>query len=143
MRILIDTNVIMDFLVERPPFSDEAEKLINLCIEKDIPCSIAAHTIPNLFYILRKHLSDAARRDVLLRICKMFTIVDINSDRLISALEKSEFKDFEDCLQVECAEHFPADFIVTRNTKDFASSTIPVIMPNNLIIKLTEQRQQN
>ena len=143
MRILIDTNIIMDFIVERPPFSDEAEKLISLCIEKDIPCSIAAHTIPNLFYILRKYLNDAERRDILLRICKMFTVVAINSDRLISALKKSEFKDFEDCLQVEIAEHFPADFIVTRNTKDFVNSTIPVIMPNNLIVKLTEQHQQN
>ena len=136
MRILIDTNIIMDFIIDRPPFTDEAEELISLCIEKDIPCSIAAHTIPNLFYILRKYLNDAERRDILLRICKMFTVIDINSDKLISALKKSEFRDFEDCLQVECAKHFSADFIVTRNTRDFVSSTIPVIMPKNIIVKL-------
>jgi len=138
MRILIDTNVIMDFIVEREPFSDDAEKVIELCLNKGISCCIAAHTIPNLFYILRKHLLVAERRDILLKICKMFTIVGIDSSKLESALQDSNFEDFEDCLQVQCAKDYLADFIVTRNVKDFTNSPVSVLEPAKLIAKLTE-----
>ena len=138
MRILLDTNVIMDFIIEREPFSDEAEKLIEFCIENDLLCCIAAHTIPNLFYILRKHLSMDERRDILLRICRMLTIICIDSNKLQNALENFDFKDFEDCLQIECAKDFHADFIVTRNVNDFYDSIIPVIKPTEMIIKLSE-----
>ncbi|MCL2398511.1 MAG: PIN domain-containing protein [Defluviitaleaceae bacterium] len=138
MRVLIDTNVIMDFIVERGSFTSDAEKVIGLCIEKRIPCCITAHTVPNLFYILRKHLSIEERRDVLLKICKMFTVVGIDSNKLESALQDSNFEDFEDCLQVQCAKDFPADFIVTRNVKDFANSSVSVLEPVKLIAKLSE-----
>jgi len=138
MRVLIDTNVIMDFIIEREPFTTDAEKLIGMCLEKHIPCCIAAHTVPNLFYILRKHLSDEDRRDILLQICKMFVVVGVDSDKLESALQNYEFKDFEDCLQSECAKEFQADFIVTRNVKDFGISDIPAIEPTMLMIKLEE-----
>ena len=137
MRVLIDTNVIMDFVVEREPFSDDAEKVIELCLDKGISCCIAAHTIPNLFYIPRKHLSAGERRDVLLKICKMFTVVGIDSNKLESALQDSNFEDFEDCLQVQCAEDFLADFIVTRNVKDFVNSSVSVLEPVKLIAKLS------
>jgi len=62
MRILFDTNVIMDFIIRREPFSSNAEKAINLCMgDNNIQTSIAAHTVPNLFYILRKHLTKEQR----------------------------------------------------------------------------------
>ena len=139
MRLLIDTNVIMDFIVKREPFTSDAEKVIGLCIEKRIPCCIAAHTIPNLFYILRKHLSIEERRDILLKICKIFTVIGIDSNKLESALKDSNFEDFEDCLQVQCGKDYLADFIVTRNVKDFINSSIPVLEPTRLIAKLSEQ----
>ena len=136
MRVLFDTDVIMDFIVEREPFSNDAEKAICLCLERRIPCSIAAHTIPNLFYILRKYLTMEERRDILLKICLMFTVVGIDTNLLISALQDFNFEDFEDCLQVRCASDFFADFIVTRNVKDFVNSPVPVLEPTGLIAKL-------
>ena len=101
MRILLDTNIIMDFIVKREEFSDDAEKVINLCIENNIPCCIAAHTIPNLYYIFRKFLTVQQRRDILLELCEIFNVVGIDSYKLISALQRDDFTDFEDCLQVE------------------------------------------
>ena len=138
MRVLIDTDVIMDFIVDREPFASDAEKIIDLCIEKQISCCVAAHTIPNLFYILRKYLSIEERRDILLGICKMFLVIGIDSDKLESALQDSSFEDFEDCLQVQCANDFLADFIVTRNVQDFINSTIPALEPTGVIAKLLE-----
>ncbi|MCL1917550.1 MAG: PIN domain-containing protein [Peptococcaceae bacterium] len=133
MRILIDTNVIMDFIVKRGSFSDDAETIFNLCMEKREQVCIGAHTITNLFYILRNYLTIEERRDVLLRLCRMFTVVGIDMDKLESALQNTDFKDFEDCLQVECGKDFEADFIITRNKKDFTGSVIPILEPGELI----------
>ena len=136
LRILFDTNVILDFIVDRKPFSDEAEKAIELCMEKGFGCYIAAHTVPNLFYILRNHLSLGKRREILLEICKMFIVVAIDSGKLVSSLSDGGFADFEDCLQHECAREINADYILTRNVADFSSSAIPVIEPKSLMEKL-------
>ena len=119
--------------MKRNPFSEDAEKIIELCMEKNVQGCIAAHTVSNLFYILRKHLTKEKRRDILLNLCKMFTVVGIDANKLEFALRNIEFNDFEDCLQVECAKDFEADFIVTRNVKDFAGSTVPVVEPSELI----------
>ena len=138
MRILFDTNVIMDFIVDREPFTGDAEKVIGLCIEKDVECSIAAHSIPNLFYILKRYLNLQERRDILLKICEMFRVVGIDSRKLESSLKNEGFTDFEDCLQFECALEFEADYLLTRNTADFEHSTIPIIEPKALIDKLQQ-----
>ena len=138
MRVLIDTNVIIDFVVKRNSFSDNAEKVIGLCMENNIQICIAAHTVTNLFYILRKHLTNENRRSILLMLCKMFTVVSIDANKLESALLNTNINDFEDCLQIECAKYFEAGFIVTRNVKDFAGSIVPAVEPSELIKKLSE-----
>ena len=133
MRVLFDTNVIMDFIVERGNFSTHAQKAISICMDKELDCCIAAHTIPNLHYILRKQLPNTQRQDILLEICQMFTVVGIDAIKLISALQNNDFTDFEDCLQTECAKDFGADYIVTRNIKDFLSSDVPAIEPVDFV----------
>ena len=144
MRILFDTNVIMDFIVKREPFSSNAETAIGLCMSNSsIQACISAHTVPNLYYILRKHLKPEQRRDVLLNICTMFAVVGIEADKLIAALQNENFTDFEDCLHAECAKCFAADYIVTRNTKDFTGSTIPALEPTDLINVLQMQKIAN
>ena len=69
----------------------------------------------------------------MLEICKMFSVVEVGADKLISALQNDDFTDFEDCLQVECAKFFTADYIVTRNTKDYIGSAVPVIEPSDFV----------
>ena len=135
MRILIDADVVMDFILKRDTFSDEAEKVIALCVGKDIKGCIAAHTVPNLHYILRKYLTKEEKRNILLKICKVLIVVGIDVDKLISALQNDDFTDFEDCLQVECAKYFKADYIITRNIRDFRGSTVPVLEPSDFIRK--------
>ena len=73
--------MIMDFIVKRNPFSEDAEKIIELCMEKNVQGCIAAHTVSNLFYILRKHLTKEKRRDILLNSCKIFTVVGIDANK--------------------------------------------------------------
>ena len=132
LKILIDTNVLLDFLSKREPFWGDATKIIKLC-KNDIDGFIAAHSIVNLFYILRKHWSINERKSKLLKFCKVFHIVNIDNNKIISALENNDFEDFEDCLQDECAVAFNADYIVTRNLKDFKNSKIKALSPNEFL----------
>ena len=136
MRVLLDTNILIDYISMRVPFTDDAQAILELCIEKKIDGCIAAHSVMNAFYILRKELTANERRNVLTRLCNLLTVVGIDKDKLISALSNDDFFDVEDCLQSECAKEFSADYIVTRNVKDFQNSTIPAIPPDEFLKKV-------
>lgn len=69
MVALVDTNVIIDFLVNRKPYADDAAKIVDLCRKKKVTGYLAAHTISNLFYILRKNFSVSQRREMLGALC--------------------------------------------------------------------------
>ena len=130
MRALIDTNVLIDFISKRGVFYADARKIVDTCDRGIYDGCIAAHSVPDIFYILRKSVPVAERREALRLLCEIFTVVGINKRRLISALNDENFSDFEDCLQSLCAETFRADYIVTRNPKDFEQSMIPAITPD-------------
>ncbi len=135
MRILIDTNILADLLLGRDPYYDIAYNILAMCADKKVYGYIAAHSIPNLFYILRKSMTKIERREALKNICLIVKVEGIDSFKILSALDNEEFSDFEDCLQEECAVAISADYIVTRNTKDFASSRVPAILPNDFLEK--------
>lgn len=136
MKILIDTNVLVDYLLSRKPFDKSARKIMLLCKGKEIDGCIAAHSFLNIFYILRKDLTADERRTLLKDFCTFVEVADIDKRKIITALDNNGFADFEDCLQAECAYDFNADYIITRNVKDFAESKIPAITPDNFLERL-------
>lgn len=131
--MLIDTNLIIDYAAKRQPFFEAAYNVFYLCSNKIIEGYIAAHSIPDAFFIMRKERSDAERRNILIEVCNILEVVGIGKDKLLAALQKPEFKDFEDCLQAECAESCGADYIVTRNVKDFENSGVKAITPEDFL----------
>lgn len=133
MKVLIDTNILIDFYSRRPDFYDTAEKIIELCADRSINGCIAAHSVTNAFYILRKFMSLEQRRNTLKDLCMIMTVIGIDRENIISALDNENFTDVEDCLQVECAKAFAADYIITRNIKDFECSAIPTILPEEFL----------
>lgn len=135
MRILIDTNILADVLLGRDPYYDLAYSILTMCANKKVYGYMAAHSIPNLFYILRKFMTEEERREALKDICQIIKVEGIDSFKIISALDNEDFSDFEDCLQEECAVAISADYIVTRNTKDFVLSRIPAILPDQFLEK--------
>ena len=134
--VLIDTNIFIDVLQDRIPFTDNSQAVIGLVTQKKIKGAVAAHSITNLWYILRKTHSDEERRNYLLSLFELFDVVSIDKNRLVAALEKSDFKDFEDCLQDECAYAINADYIITRNAKDFESSMVKALTPEEFLENL-------
>ena len=73
MIVLVDTNVIMDFMMKREPYAEDAIRIIDLCNRKRLTGYIAAHTISNLFYILRKDFTVSQRKEMLTALCGIFT----------------------------------------------------------------------
>ena len=136
MRILIDTNVLIDYILRREPYTDDAEKIIFLCKNMQIEGCIAAHSVMNIFYILRKLMTLEKRKKFLNHISEFIEIVGIDRRKIMSAVNNDQFTDVEDCLQSECAKEFSADYIVTRNVKDFQNSTIPAISPDDFLKKV-------
>ena len=129
LRILVDTNVLLDYLLCREPFEQDARKIVFACKQRKIIACIAAHSISNMFFILRKEFSVEERRGILTSLCQLFEIEGIDKNKILEALANENFSDFEDCLQMECALAFKADYIVTRNVNDFKGSKIPCLEP--------------
>jgi len=137
MVILIDTNVILDYLLTRQPFMDNADKILNLCLQQECNGYIVAHSVTNIFYILRKNFSASKRKKMLVELCEFIEVAGIQKKQVIDALVNEDFDDLEDRLQVECARIVNADYIVTRNITDFSASPIPVILPEDFLKKVT------
>jgi len=138
MVILIDTNVILDYLISREPFVDTADKILSLCLNHKCSGYIAVHSITNIFYILRKDFSASKRKEMLTELCEFIEVAGIHKKQVIDALANEDFNDLEDRLQVECARMVNADYIVTRNISDFVGSPISVLLPEDLLKKIYE-----
>ena len=142
LRVLIDTNVLVDFMAQRKPFDAEAVKIVNAGKQLLFHGCIAAHSVPDIYYILRKSIPPDERREVLQKLCEIFTVIGIDKNKLSTALKNEEFTDFEDCLQSLCAAEFHADYIVTRNPKDYVLSDIPAIAPDVFCQRFLNEEDQ-
>lgn len=131
--ILVDTNIVLDVLLKREPYAEAARIILTKCADREVIGYLAAHSIPNLFYILRKSYSQKERRGFIRNLYDVFRISDINAKKILSAIENESFIDFEDCLQEECAVEVMADYIVTRNLDDYKKSRVKVIEPEDFI----------
>lgn len=132
-RILIDTNVLLDYLLTREPFYEDAKKIVQICVEGRVKGCIAAHSISNMFFVLRKDYNVGERREVLLNLCTIFDVEGIDKGKLLSGLQNEDFSDFEDCLQMECAKAYNAEYIITRNLADYKTSEIKAVLPEDYL----------
>lgn len=140
MVILIDTNVLLDVLQGRKPFLQKSGEVIRLCGERSVKGYMAPHSVSNIFFIMRKNCSGEQRRLLLKGLLKIIRVGGINHESVVEALKREEFSDFEDCLQDECAKGIGADYIITRNIKDFEQSIVPAITPEQFL-KIMERNK--
>ena len=132
MRLMIDTNIILDVLLEREPFYDSSRRVLSLCESREISGFISASAATDIFYLVRKALGSTVDAYTalghILNIVKVLTVTndDVNTAFLIQA------KDFEDCLLATCARSNKCDGIVTRNKKDFTAFGVPLYLPDEV-----------
>lgn len=126
MKALMDTCIIIDALQNRQPFCEDAQKIFLLCANDEFEGFLTAKAITDIYYLTHRYLhNDKATREIIVKLCKLFSIVDTSSLDIINALS-SEVSDFEDAVIIESALRYGTDCIVTRNVKDYSKSSIPV-----------------
>jgi predicted nucleic acid-binding protein len=131
IRVLIDTNIVLDFLQERELFVENAARLFEQIDAGEIEGVITATTITNIYYIVRKSAGNQVAQDAITQILADLTIGAVNRDVLERAIAL-KFNDFEDAVQYACGVVYAVDAIVTRDRSGFANAMIPVVLPENL-----------
>ena len=128
MKILIDTNIILDLIQSREPFTKNASKIINSCVKKENEGYISAHSLSDIFFILRKDKTVEERKALILNLCSFFTVIPEDKNFYTAVCQNNNWNDLEDGLQMKCADFEKLDYIVTRDAgKGFNNSPVKVI----------------
>jgi predicted nucleic acid-binding protein len=134
-KVFLDTNIIVDLIANRKPFSKYSIEIFKKAEEKKIKLFTSSHSIATTHYLLKKYLEEKILRNVLYNLLDYVTVIAVDTDVLKKGL-RSKHKDFEDSIQILCASTIEKiDCIVTRNTKDFRDSEILVLTPDELCLR--------
>ncbi len=132
-RLFLDTNVIIDFLADRKPHADAAGRLFTLVLENKLKIYCAAISYHNIYYLIRQTLTHVSTVKLLDELFNMTVIISVG-EKIIGQSLKSDFRDFEDAIQYYCAQSvIGMEGIVTRNTKDFSKSRLPILSPSEAL----------
>ncbi|MCL2048298.1 MAG: PIN domain-containing protein [Defluviitaleaceae bacterium] len=134
MTLLIDTNVILDYVLKREPLAQFAYECLERFIYNKDKYSLwlTASTITDIYYITRRSLNNDMARSVIEKLVNGFNIAAVDKNDLLSALAYN-ISDYEDALQAQCAVRIYADYILTNNTSDFINSPIKAITPKEFL----------
>lgn len=136
IKIILDTNIIIDFALERHPYLEASEQILLLAEQGRFEGYISAATFSDLYYIIRKEKGRDWILDFLNRLATFCKIATVNEAAIRMALT-ANFRDFEDAIQYGVAVTNGLDAIVTRNTQDFTGSAVRIMTPSLLIEELT------
>ena len=129
MKLLIDTNVVLDIFLKREPFFPDSYAAMKKALENNDHCFISAAAATDIFYILQKHLKSASTAKSKVRdLMCLADFTDVQVQDVTNALE-SEMEDFEDAVVDSVAFRIGAEYILTRNVKDFTLSRCRAITP--------------
>jgi predicted nucleic acid-binding protein len=132
MKLLIDTNVDLDILLNRHPYYTNAALIYSLTKQNAFDSYISASAITDIFYIAKKEIGKKPTKEALKTILQVFKPATVTDSHIYKALNL-DWDDFEDSVQFVVGESFSADYIVTRNTQDFTTSSIPAVTPEQFI----------
>ncbi len=135
MRVLIDTNVILDILQKREPFFTDSCRALRRALENDAECLISASAATDIFYALRKSLGSAQQaKEHIDQLAQVVSFADVQGMDIHTALMRA-MPNFEDAVVDAVAERSGASYILTRNIKDFTGSVVPAILPADFLNK--------
>ena len=135
MRVVFDTNVVLDVLLDRAPFADVAVQLFAKVEHGECIGVLCATTLTTIYYLTAQTLQAPQAIDHVRRLLQLFEVAPVNRAVLETALTV-HFPDFEDAVIHESARHANAEAIVTRNTQDFAQAVLPIYTPHELLTVL-------
>ena len=139
MKVLLDTDVLMDIALGRPDFGPDSRAVIDWCEQTPGTALIAWHTVSNLFYLICAARSDSFARSFIGDLIKVMTVTSGGTEGVRQALAM-RMNDLEDALQVAAAISGSADHIITRNTADYRGSIIPALTPREFLRRFVAHR---
>ena len=132
MKLIFDTNVLLDVILRREPFVQAAKSALASCIKGPNRGIVLASVVPDIFYIAQREGKDLHPLYLVIEeFFELLRVCEVKPIDIMIAMDKREL-DFEDCLLAVCAERIGCDAIVTRNAKDFQHANVPVISPEEL-----------
>ena len=138
MKIMCDTNIVLDVLLDREPFADTSAEILSLCEQRKLEGYISASCITDIFYLVKKYLhSNEQAYDAVGKILELLKITSVTNNDVLLAYQ-ARAKDFEDCLVATCAKNNGCECIITRNKKDFEGFEIQVSEPSEFLIALNK-----
>ncbi len=137
MKVLLDTNIVLDVLLDRKPHSTNSAEVFRLIEEGEADGMLCATTITTLDYLLSQSMSRSEARSVLSRLLKLFEVASVNRVVIEEALV-SRMNDFEDAVLDHAAQNGGADMIVTRNIKDFIRCESKVMDPKQFLVLMNK-----
>lgn len=133
MKVLIDTNIIIDALTSRQPWNKDAEQIFLMAADHTAKMYITANTATDIYYLLRKYLKDSVlAKQHMSKLFSLFGILDVTAAHCINALNSS-VTDYEDAVMEQTAIAANLNYIITRNLKDYIPSSIPALLPEAFI----------
>lgn len=132
MKVLLDTNIILDIVLERPPFVEHATQLLHHAAQASISLFLTATTITDLYYITRKAKGRETAINLIRDLLQLVEIVAVDQAVITQALQ-SPLTDFEDAIQEQAAYQAGIHAIVTRNEADFADAIVDIYTPETFL----------
>ncbi|MBQ9015581.1 MAG: PIN domain-containing protein [Firmicutes bacterium] len=134
MKILIDTNVILDVLFDRPQFIGDSITVLHMCEDGFAKGMVTAKAVADIYYFVRKQLrSEAKARAVLRKLMTLVSVCDVGAERITEALD-TENGDYEDAIMAACAKAEGCSLIITRNKKHFTGTGVKCLTPEEFVI---------
>ena len=133
--MLLDTNILLDVVFDRHPFSEAASSLVKLLQERGEAAYISWHSVSNIYYLVSRDLGDSVAREFILEFTRFLSVAETGTEDVLYAMSLP-MRDFEDAMQVAAARACSARHIVTRNARDYARSPIPAISPEEALDQL-------
>ena len=140
MRVLLDTDVVMDVMVARLPFAQTSGQLLDLAEKGAFEAYVSSITPINIFYAARKTKNAGNLREALKRLLQSVRVCPVDHSVLTAALDLP-FADYEDAVPHAAATAGQLDAIVTRNLKDYSNATLPVFSPADFLNQLTPPQE--
>ena len=140
MKVLIDSNIVLDILLNRSAFFTDSKAIFDLAEKKKIIGYVSASAVTDIFYIASKGIGKDIARKALKSLLSVFKPATVTDNHIYQALDL-DWSDFEDSVQFVVGEGLAVDYIITRNTHDFSSSSITAITPEQFIQTIADKEQ--
>jgi predicted nucleic acid-binding protein len=136
-KVFIDSDIIVDVISDRHPFTEHSAAVLNLCFKNQLKAYTTPIIIANMYFVLSKIVDKTILKQNIKELLGFIDIIEVSKNSILRALN-SDFSDFEDAVQnYSAVEHSEVEIIITRNVKDYKHSTLSVYDPETFLNTLS------